>query len=136
VNASFAAMYTTFTFLVEMLLRISFGNVATEDLTRTMYTTGSSTWFKCFSIWTSQSRATKNSRRAYIDASTNVIFFQVEGNLCDPKVLFKIRNYTKSAQRMGHASHRTQCCAPSPLFQELAEILSTNAQKKPLSTLK
>jgi hypothetical protein len=33
-------------------------------------------------------------------------------------------------------THRTQRCAPSPLFQELAELLCTKVQKKPLSTLK
>ena len=52
---------------------------------------------------TSQSRATKHSRRFYINASTNVIFFQVEGYHRDPKLLFKIRNYAESAQHsMGH----------------------------------
>jgi hypothetical protein len=33
-------------------------------------------------------------------------------------------------------TQRTQRCAPSPLFQELAELLSAKAQEKPLSTLK
>ena len=55
----------------------------------------------------------------------------------NPRMSFsKIWNYAKSAQRMGHGTHRIQCCAPLPLFQELAELLSTKAQKKPLSTLK
>ena len=49
----------------------------------------------------------------------------------------KIQNYAKSAQEcMGHTHPQKQCCASSPLFQELAELLSTKAQKKPLSTLK
>ena len=51
---------------------------------------------------TSQSSATKNSRRVYINASKNVIFFQVEDHLRDPTLLFKIRNYAESAQRMRH----------------------------------
>ena len=96
-------MCATLTFLVETLLRISsFGNVATEDLSRTLYTIGISTGFQCFSIMMSQSRATKYSRRVYINASTNVIFFQVEGHIGDPMLLFKIQNDAKSAQHMGH----------------------------------
>ena len=103
VNACFPAMYAAFPFLVETLRRISFGNVATEDLPRTIYTIGiASTGFKWFSIMTSQSRATKNSRRVYINASTHVIFFQVEGHIRDPKLLFKIQNHAESAQHMGH----------------------------------